>query len=114
VVAADADGDWGAGNRGVERRAVSMSMGLYSRDVVAAWLGKRVDELERMVREDKFPAIQLPAAKRVRYKFSLSQMVIWLNERSNSRWTIAQLEAELDRVAGRMRDEQSNDEEVAA
>ena len=24
-----------------------MSLGLYSRDVVAAWLGKRVDELER-------------------------------------------------------------------
>jgi hypothetical protein len=88
-----------------------MSLGLYSRDVVAAWLGKRVDELERMVREDRFPAIQLPAPQRVRYKFSLSQMVVWLNERSTARWTIEQLEDELDRVAARMKD---SSEEVAA
>lgn len=34
-----------------------MSMGLYSREVVAAWLGKRVEEIERMIEEDDLPAV---------------------------------------------------------
>jgi hypothetical protein len=88
-----------------------MSLGLYSRDVVAAWLGKRVAELERMVAEDGFPAVKLPAAKRVRYKFSISQMVVWLNARSTAKWTIETLEAELDRAAARMK--QPNQKEAA-
>jgi hypothetical protein len=88
-----------------------MSLGLYSREVVAAWLGKRVAELERMVEEDGFPAIKLPSAKRIRYKFSVGQMVVWLNGRSTARWTVAELEEELDRVAARMKD---SSEEVAA
>lgn len=33
-----------------------MSAGLYSREVVAAWLGKRVEEIERMIEEDELPA----------------------------------------------------------
>ncbi len=76
-----------------------MSMGLYSREVVAAWLGKKVEELERMIGEDGFPAVPVPSGQRIRHKFSAEQMVVWLNKRGGVRWTVEQLINELERCA---------------
>jgi hypothetical protein len=76
-----------------------MSMGLYSRETVAAWLGKRVAEVDRMIREDGLPAVPVPSGKRIRHKFSASQLTIWLNQRATMRWTVDMLRDELDRIA---------------
>ena len=78
-----------------------MSMGLYSREVVAAWLGKRVEEIERMIEEDDLPAVKMPSAERVRHKFSATQLTAWLNKRSNRRWTVDEVIAELERCVTR-------------
>lgn len=77
-----------------------MSMGLYSREVVAAWLGKRVEEIERMIEEDGL-AVKMPSAERVRHKFSATQLTAWLNKRSNRRWTVEEVIAELERCVTR-------------
>lgn len=78
-----------------------MSMGLYSREVVAAWLGKRVEEIGRMIEEDDLPAVKMPSAERARHKFSATQLTAWLNKRSNRRWTVDEVIAELERCVTR-------------
>jgi hypothetical protein len=75
-----------------------MKAGLYSRETVAAWLGKRPTEINRMVEEDGLPAVKLGSALKVRYKFSAAQLQRWLNARSNVHWTVAELHDELSRV----------------
>lgn len=82
-----------------------MSAGLYSRDVVAKWMGKRVTELERMIREDGLPSVRLPARQKVRHKFSASQLVRWLNQRSNMAWTVELLREELDAINDQQEEE---------
>lgn len=77
-----------------------MSVGLYSREVVAAMLGKRVEEIERMIEEDGL-AVKMPSAERVRHKFSAPQLTAWLNKRSNRRWTVDEVIAELERCVTR-------------
>lgn len=81
-----------------------MSVGLYSREVVAAWLGKRVDEIDRMTEDDGLPCVLLPSEKRTRAKFAASQLTDWLNARSKRRWTIHDVIAELDRCVPRAED----------
>ena len=75
-----------------------MSVGLYSREVVAAMLGKRVEEIERMIEEDGLPAVKMPSAE---HKFSATQLTAWLNKRSNRRWTVEEVIAELERCVTR-------------
>jgi len=75
-----------------------MSVGLYSREVVAVFLGKKVEEVERMIDEDDLPAVPLMSEKRTRHKFSATQLTAWLNKRAKGqRWTVDQVIAELDR-----------------
>lgn len=74
-----------------------MSVGLYSRETVAAFLGKKLDEIERMIEEDGLPAVPVPSASKVRHKFSAVQLLAWLNQRSRKRWTLSEVTAELDR-----------------
>lgn len=77
-----------------------MSAGLYSREVVATFLGKRVEEIERMIEEDGLPAVPVPGDKRQRYKFGATQLTAWLNKRSKgARWTVDEVIAELARCA---------------
>ena len=75
-----------------------MSAGLYSREVVAKLLGKRLAEIDRMIAEDGLPAVEVPSGKRVRYKFAASMLLGWLNGRTrNHQWTLEMLIEELDR-----------------
>jgi hypothetical protein len=75
-----------------------MRAGLYSRETVAQWLGKKPTEINRMVEEDGLPAVRLGSALKVRYKFSAAQLQAWLNARSNVQWSITELHDELSRV----------------
>lgn len=83
-----------------------MSIGLYSRDVVAAWLRKRVDEVERMIREDGLPAVSLPSAGRTRYKFSATHLAKWMSARSNVIWDATEIRRELDAVIAQRKDKE--------
>lgn len=69
-------------------------------ETVAAWLGKRAEEVKRMVEEDGLPALPLMSEKRTRLKFAASGLTSWLNRRAkNQRLTIDEVIAELDRCA---------------
>jgi hypothetical protein len=90
-----------------------MSAGLYSREVVAKLLGKKVTEIERMIQEDGLPAVALKSGQRVRYKFAASMLLVWMNQHTrNQKWTIEMLIQELDRC-DRV-DQVDRNEEVAA
>ena len=92
-----------------------MSAGLYSREVVATLLGKRVEEIDRMIKEDGLPAVALKSGKRVRYKFAASMLLVWLNmQTENLAWTIEMLLQELDRCVQAEATPVKKTEEVAA
>ena len=75
-----------------------MSAGLYSREIVARFLGKRPRDIDRMIEDDHLPAVPVPGEKEVRYKFGATQLCAWLNESAKGRrWTLDELILELSR-----------------
>ena len=71
--------------------------GLYSREEVAAFFGKKVEDVKRMIAEDGLPVVVMPGKTRGRSKFSALQLWRWLNARSATRWTVEDVIAELER-----------------
>lgn len=59
-----------------------MSVGLYTVAHVAAYLGKRPQEVAKMIDRDGLPAVNLPGEARVVRKITLHGLHRWLSERA--------------------------------
>lgn len=82
--------------------------GLLPLYVVAEFLGKRVEDMTAVIKEDLLPAIKVPSATRQSYKVSLLGLQKWLAGRTEGEpLTVDDLSKELDRcqeaVDARMR-----------
>ena len=83
-----------------------MSAGLYTLEAVATFLGKKREEIKRMIEEDALPSVKLPSSQREGHKFSASQLAVWLNKRGATRWSVDEVIAELDRCVPSQADPQ--------
>ncbi|HRJ11407.1 MAG TPA: hypothetical protein PK490_12310 [Prosthecobacter sp.] len=59
-----------------------MSSGLYTVAHVARYMGKRPQEVARLIDEDGLPAVELPGPKRPVRKIALHGLHKWLAERA--------------------------------
>lgn len=85
-----------------------MSAGLYPMSTICEWLGKRPDEMTRVIEEDGLPVINVPTKQKTVHKCSLLGLHRWVTKRSvNAAITVDDLEHELDcaaaKVAARLR-----------
>lgn len=80
-----------------------MSAGLYPMSTICEWLGKRPDELARVIKEDGLPVINVPTKGKQVPKCALLGLHRWVTKRSvNAAMTVEELEAELDRAAAKV------------
>jgi hypothetical protein len=80
-----------------------MIVGLLPMTTVAEWLGKRPEEMARVVAEDRLPAINVPTASKQVRKVSVMALHRWVKKRSvNEAPTLEELEEELQRASERI------------
>lgn len=80
-----------------------MIVGLLPMTTVAEWLGKRPEDMPRVVKEDRLPVINVPTASKQVQKVSVMALHRWVKRRSvNEPPTLEELEEELIRAAQRV------------
>lgn len=71
---------------------------LYPVADLAVWMRCPREEVERLVKDDGLPIVDLPGGTRPKIKFAPRALCKWLNSRSTEAWTIDELIEDIDRA----------------